>query len=258
MGAPSGAGGATSTRAPAQHTPPAPRAEGLHDCCTQARGHTACRATLTGTSPRPPGVGGVDDDAARGQRRGTGHRPGPARPGPAAGARRRDGRGRAPGAPAGAGLAVVVAGARRLGLDPTRANARDPLPVGRGRAAAAGLAAGPGRRRDPGACSPRSPTRRGSSWSCTDADGTMLWREGVGRRCSAEPTPGVHRGRALDRGPRRHQRHRHRPGRTGSGAAVLGRALRGGPAPLVLHRHPPCTTRAPASCSASSTSAGRP
>ncbi len=83
-----------------------------------------------------------------------------------------------------------------FGLDPTRANARDPLPV-------------------------EEVERRRRAWG--------------GRSAATGGLPRVHRGRDVERAAGRHQRDRHRPGRAVSGTALPGRALRGRPAPLVLH-----------------------
>ena len=90
----------------------------------------------------------------------------------------------------------------------------------------------------------------------TDADGVLLWREGSTRVRHRADALGFTEGAALDRGRRRHQRDRHRAGRGTRRCRSSPPSTSCRPPRLELHRLPRCTTRAPASCSASSTSAG--
>ena len=124
-----------------------------------------------------------------------------------------------------------------FGLDPTRANARDPLPWAeverRRRASPLALVVDEIR-------AVLTSVADASRFIVvvTDAEGTILWREGSAGVLRRADALGFTEGADLDRGPRRHQRHRHRARGAGARAAVLGRALRGGPAPVVLHGIP--------------------
>ena len=166
------------------------------------------------------------------------HRPVPARAPAGPHPRRRARRVAAAGPAAGRGGAVVVAGGRH-GARPGHRQRAGPPALARGRGAADGVAPGPGHRRP--ARDPHPRRRR-----VAVPDGRVRRRRcralarGRGPRTDDRRPARLRRGRPLDRARRRHERHRHGPGRGRSGRAVLRRALRAGPAPLVLHRdaHP--------------------